>query len=361
VKDVRAVRQHTALQRRGGAARVARLLHERLPGLGLPSELGFETAEEPEALATPAREAGRDLSGHTLLHLHATLDWTALLAALPADRPLVLTLHDAGLLTGGCAYPLDCPGAVEGCLEPCPRLFPQARERQAAQRAELRRLNPALAAPSSWLAGLARAALPGMSVTVIPNGVAWPQRPPSKAQARKALGIAPQARVALFAAHGGAEAAYKSGPRWAEYWQGLKQRVPGALGFAVGGREARRDGDFVTWPYLDRERLDLVLAAADLLLYPTLADNHPLIVLEAMSQATACAAFAVGGLPEQIEDGVNGLLVPPGQDQALLAAAAALLASPSRSRDLGERAFARGAARFTAERMAGDYLRFYRS
>lgn len=167
--------------------------------------------------------------------------------------------------------------------------------------------------------------------------------------------------MVVFAAHGGADAGYKSGPRWAEYWQGLKKRVPGALGFAAGGRETWRDGDFVTWPYLGREHLNLLFAAADLLFYPTLADNHPLVVLEAMSQATACAAFAVGGLPEQIEDGANGLLVPLGQDQALLDAAAALLASPSRSRDMDELAFSRGAARFAAGRMAGDYLRFYRS
>jgi glycosyltransferase involved in cell wall biosynthesis len=361
VKNIRAVRQHTALQERGGAARVARLLHERLPGLGLASELSFETAEEPGAQATPAAEAGRGLAGDTLLHLHASLDWPALLAALPGDRPLALTLHDAGLLTGGCAYPLDCPGAAEGCPEPCPRGFARARERQTLQLGRLRRLGPALAAPSSWLAGLARAALPGLAVTVIPNGVPWPGRRPSRALARKALGIAPQARVVVFAAHGGAEAAYKSGPRWAEYWQGLKKRAPGALGFAVGGREARRDGDFVTWPYVDRQRMDLLFSAADLLFYPTLADNHPLVVLEAMSRGAACAAFAVGGLPEQIVDGVSGILVPPGQDQVLLDAAGALLASPARLREMGEQAFSRGAARFTAERMAGDYLRFLRA
>lgn len=361
MKNAGAVRQHAALQRRGGAARVAWLLHERLPGLGLASQLTFETAEEPGAQATAAQDAGRGLAADALLHLHSSLDWPTLLAALPAERDLVLTLHDAGLLTGGCPYPLECPGVVDGCLEPCPRLFPQARERQAVQREALRRLSPRLAVPSSWLAGMARAALPGLSVTVIPNGVPWPERPPSRAQARKALGIAPQARAVVFAAHGGAEAAYKSGPRWAEYWQGLKKRVPGALGFAVGGREARRDGDFLTWPYLDRQRLDLLFAAADLLFYPTLADNHPLVVLEAMSQATACAAFAVGGLPEQIEAGESGLLVPPGQDAALLDAAAALLGSSARSREMGERAFSRGAGRFSAERMAGDYLRFYRA
>ncbi|WP_449242798.1 glycosyltransferase [Desulfovibrio sp.] len=353
----RAVRQHTALQRRGGAAGVAHMLHERLPDLGLPSSLSFETAEELGAEATPGPQAGLGLPPGTLLLLHSSVDWPALLAALPGDRPLALTLHDAGPLTGGCAYPLDCPGAVAGCAEPCPRGFAKAPERQEIQLGHLRRLRPALIAPSAWLAGLARAALPDLHTQVIPNGVPWPPEPGSKREARRALGIAPQARVVVFAAHGGTGAAYKSGPRWPEYWRELKRRVPAALGFAVGGTETRREGDLSLWPYLDRPRLDLLLTAADLLFYPTLADNHPLIVLEAMSRATPCAAFAVGGLPEQIRDGETGLLVPPGEDAALLERAADLLAHPSRTRDLGLAAFIQGARRFDAGRMARDYAR----
>lgn len=358
------VRQHTALQSRGGAARVARLLHEFLPGQGVESSLSFETAEEPGAVEIPAGRAGQNLEPGTILHLHSTLDWPGLLAALPAvprrDRPLVLTLHDAGLLTGGCPYPLECPGAVEGCAEPCPRGFPEVARRRAFQLERLRALRPVLVAPSGWMARLVRAALPGASPRLVPNDVPWPAARPSQAAARKALGIAPKARVLVFAAHGGTAAAYKSGPRWLEYWRGIKARVPAALGFAVGGAGSRREGDLVVWPYVDRERLGLLLAAADLLFHPTLADNHPLVVLEAMSQGTACAAFAVGGLPEQIQDGENGVLAPAGDEQGLMERAADLLNHPARARALGENAFTRGRTAFSAERLAADMARLYR-
>ena len=65
----------------------------------------------------------------------------------------------------------------------------------------------------------------------------------------------------------------------------------------------------------------------------------------------------MGGLPEQVRDGETGLLVPPGDDEAMLERAAGVLAHPSRARDLGLAAFIQGARRFDAGRMARDYAR----
>jgi glycosyltransferase involved in cell wall biosynthesis len=309
----------------------------------------------PAALSKRAAE----LPEHGVTHLHTSTDWPALLEGLLDSNTasgLIVTLHDATPLTGGCAYPLDCPH-FPACADPCPRSFPQARMRQAHIRRLLLRLEPILVSPSGWLAGLAKAALPGLNVRVIPNGVPWPELSalPKKADARKALGIAPGAQVALFAAHGGARAAYKSGPAWPEHFARITSRLPGALGFAVGGDEASTRDGLTIWPYLDRAKLALLMRAADCLVYPTLADNHPLILLEAAAHELPVASYDPGGVPEIIRDGETGLLAPTADADALADHAVSLLSNATLARALGRNARDQGGKRFPLTRMAADY------
>ncbi|MBT5455087.1 MAG: glycosyltransferase family 4 protein, partial [Rhodospirillaceae bacterium] len=65
-------------------------------------------------------------------------------------------------------------------------------------------------------------------------------------------------------------------------------------------------------------------------------DGLPNVLLEAQSQALACVASAVSGVPELIRDRVNGRLVPPEDADALVSILVALIADPKRRRMLGE-------------------------
>ncbi|MBN2141267.1 MAG: glycosyltransferase [Desulfovibrionaceae bacterium] len=356
------IRQHVMLELRGGATRVAGLLAQGLADMGLACGLSFEVreAQDPGPVLAAA-DLGPGLDPNVLLHVHSTADWAGLLGGLGPGQRLVVSLHDATLLTGGCAQPLDCPEFGRGCPGPCPRNFEDPAETRRANLGLLKRLDPLLISPSAWLARLAKQALPGCRLTVIPNGVPWPDRPRSKAEARRSMGLDPGARVVLFVAHGGVRAAYKGGGKWPDYWRQIKALAPGALGFAVGGDSADRDGDLFYWPYVGRDRLLQLMAAADALMYPTLADNHSLVILEAMSAGLACVSFEVGGVPEQIRHEENGLLAPPGDHQAIVRAAARVLNDPRLSRTLGRNAFFLGQKRFEARRMVADHLRAYRA
>lgn len=354
------VYHHTGLETSGGASRVARLIMAGLEGEGIETNLSFELAEKADAAAILPEDFGRYLPGEAIGHVHCTGNWPALLGAVSSRNKLVITLHDCELFTGGCPYPLGCASVDADCAEPCPRVFPDSSALRKAKMDQVRRLDPALVAPSRWLARLAKTHLL-RQVTVIPNGIPWPGRTPSKLEARKKIGIHPSARVAMFAAHGGMDAAYKSGDIWQEFWTALKAQVPELVCFAVGGDREERVGDMILWPYVDRDKLSLLMEAADVLLYPTRADNHSLVVLEAMSRALPVVAYAVGGVPEQVVDQVTGLLVPPGDQKAFLTAAVQLLKDPSLIRRLGVDAFAAGAKRFTDERMVADYLKLYNS
>jgi glycosyltransferase involved in cell wall biosynthesis len=78
-----------------------------------------------------------------------------------------------------------------------------------------------------------------------------------------------------------------------------------------------------------------VLDAIDVFVLPSLVEGLPLALLEAMYAGRACVATAVGGVPEVIKSGDNGLLVPPGDEVALVEAISTLVRSVDLRRRLG--------------------------
>ncbi len=365
---------HTCLEQRGGAARVAELVRQGLSDpagsdQGVTFFHSFEISESGTGPATVApRDLGRAVPAGGLLHVHGTQDWEALLAGLltahPQGLPLVITAHDAGLVTGGCPYPLDCPAFASGCPDPCPRGFADSGRTRAAKAELLTALAPVLLSPSRWLAKLMRPVLPDLPAKVLPNGVPWPgvdlpEPKTPRAELRRALGLDPAARAVLFCAHGGFQAAYKAGDLWQTYFADIKALEPRAVAFMVGGQEARKEGDTVFWPYVPQEKLLDLMRAVDVLAYPTHADNHPLVVLEAMSAGLPVVSFAVGGLPEQVVPGKTGLLVPPGDHSGLSQAVAWLLHNDSLRRGMSRESLAYGRTRFTVRRLAREHRKIY--
>ena len=87
-----------------------------------------------------------------------------------------------------------------------------------------------------------------------------------------------------------------------------------------------------------------LLSAIDLVLMPSQSEGLGLAAIEALAAARPVIAFAVGGLPEVVSDGVNGRLVPPGDCEAFANAVVETLRNPGR-----RLSYARGAAS-TAQR-----------
>lgn len=88
----------------------------------------------------------------------------------------------------------------------------------------------------------------------------------------------------------------------------------------------------------------------DILVLPSLSEGLPSAVLEAMANSLPVVATNVGGLPELVEHGVTGLLVPPSDPPALARALERLAADPQERRAMGERGRDRVEERFTMER-----------
>lgn len=122
--------------------------------------------------------------------------------------------------------------------------------------------------------------------------------------------------------------------------------------------EADRLGvaDRVEWTgAVSQDEVRRRLRAADAFVLNSSYEGLPHIVLEAMSEGAPVIATAVGGTPEAVEDAVTGLLIPPDQPTALVAAVTRLRTEPTLAARLTDAALARLAERFDREAMLDAY------
>jgi len=160
-----------------------------------------------------------------------------------------------------------------------------------------------------------------------------------RAALRKSLGVADEDRVVLFVGH---LVPVKALDVLLRAWAALTERpgVGAHLRLLLIGEGTQRDT-------LEQQARELGLAdqvaflgpkpqpavadwiaAADLLTLPSHAEGSPNVVVEALASGTPVVASRVGGVPDLVDDGVNGLLVPAGDAAALADALAAALRHP---------------------------------
>jgi N-acetyl-alpha-D-glucosaminyl L-malate synthase BshA len=102
------------------------------------------------------------------------------------------------------------------------------------------------------------------------------------------------------------------------------------------------------------------LNAADLGLYTSDYESFGLSILESMFHRLPVLATSTGGVPEVVEDGETGFLLPVGDIGGFAARLDAIIEDPDRYRVMGEKGGERARALFSAERIVGEYLDFYR-
>jgi glycosyltransferase involved in cell wall biosynthesis len=355
-----------------------RLTHQ-LSRLGdLPNEFDRWLGREP--FHYPGTRRLLDLPGFQpqVVHVHNLhRDYFDLrfLPELSAHVPLVLTLHDAWLLSGHCAHSFACERWLTGCGE-CPDLtIPPAIERDATafnwerKRALYRRSRFYVAAPSRWLLEKVERSIVRPAVIesrVIPNGIDLEVfRAGDPAAARARLDLPREADVLLFTALSVRENVWKDYQTLRAAVAHLGERSGSrSLIFLAAGEDAphekvgRAEIRFV--PFMDDpRRVAEFYQAADVYLHAARADTFPTSILEALACATPVVATAVGGIPEQIVDGETGILTPPGDAEAMADAVARLLDNPERGRTMSTRAEAAAGRLFGRDRMVRDYLAWF--
>lgn len=108
-----------------------------------------------------------------------------------------------------------------------------------------------------------------------------------------------------------------------------------------------------------RADLEQVLPNLDVLVHPAYMEGLGVSLLQACACETPVIASAVGGIPEAIEEKVNGLLVPAGDVQALQSAIETLICNPNLRLQLAKQAREKMLNEFSIQAMANQYLNLY--
>jgi len=255
-------------------------------------------------------------------------------------KPIVWTMHDMWPFTGGCHYAWDCERYKQGCGS-CPQLGSRGRDlssRSAARKARAwNGLHATAVAPSIWLAETARRStvLRNARVEVIPNGLDGSLfKPAIRSEARKKLGLPDGERILLTGAISAITDERKGFSRlvealrsgWAsggnEKWRLLVFGADSGPGMETMGIPVSYCGTIK-----DEKDLPRVYQAADVFAIPSLQDNLPNTVLEALACGKPVVGFRSSGLGTMIQDGRTGSLAEPFSAQSLAKAIHSALAA----------------------------------
>ena len=250
-----------------------------------------------------------------LHNLHGEFFSPALFQTILKGKKVIWTLHDESFITGHCSCSLGCNRWQIGCGS-CPDLtiyppvqFDKTKEVLHYKKKWITALQPIVVCPSHWLANRVRIAYPDLkNITVIPNGVDTNVfYPKDKRNIRALLGFPDDKRIVLFVAEFATQNPFKGGAILREIIS--DSTFSDVIFVTVGGSHESSFHNHICYPYIyDENELADLYAACDVLLYPTQADNLPLVVLESMACSTPVIASNLGGIPEIINDS-NGILI----------------------------------------------------
>ncbi|CAN5376927.1 N/A [soil metagenome] len=111
---------------------------------------------------------------------------------------------------------------------------------------------------------------------------------------------------------------------------------------------------------LTAEELRTELARATALVLPSLEDNCPMVILEAMAAGVPVAASNIGGIPDLVEPGVTGVLFDPRDEQSMREGVAKILQNPDSAVQMGKAAYEQAERRFRPVEVAKRHLDIYR-
>ena len=258
-----------------------------------------------------------------IVHLHwvnqSFLSLTDLERILQSGKRIVVTMHDMWYFTGICHYAADCHKYETQCGD-CPFLarygIDYARRVFDHKMLMYAQHDITFVGCSQWIADMASRSLltRGHRVVSIPNAVNTDVFCPvtDRMEARRTLGLPEQKRLILFGSQRITDER-KGFALLAESCRILKSQQPSLdLGIVVVGDDSdtvRHAVPYDVFPvsYVKKE-LDMarLYNAVDAYVTPSLQDNLPNTIVEALACGTPCVGFHVGGIPEMIDHEKNG-------------------------------------------------------
>ncbi|HEY4484399.1 MAG TPA: glycosyltransferase [Candidatus Paceibacterota bacterium] len=301
-------------------------------------------------------------------NLHTNYFNLSTLKKISAVKPIIWTFHDMWPITAHCAHSFG--GALkENGFFTCPSLdiYPPIawhNERYLEKRkGEIyRNANFCIVTPSRWLADKVKQSILGdRPLSVIYNGInASIFKPYDKQEARHLLNLPQNKQIILIVAKRGQSNPWKGG----DYVQDTIKAFTGnsrAFFVDLGGdaNNSTNQGKVVSY-VADQNILAKYYSAADILLYPSIADNCPLVVLEAMACGLPVVSFNTGGIPELVEHKINGYIAEyKNADDLKIGLDYLLNLPPQETEKMRRYSIEKIKTGFTVEKMTEQYMRLY--
>jgi glycosyltransferase involved in cell wall biosynthesis len=337
----------------GGASIAGYRLHQGLLALGVSSRMlvGYPQTEDDRVAAVPRRllleniierltkRLGlnyvhfintNQIASHPFYHTANILNFHNLhsgyfsylaIAALTSHKPAIWTLHDMWSFTGHCAYSDGCDRWKIGCGHcPYPEAYPQiyrdgTRLEWRLKHWTYQRSNLTIVTPSRWLFDqVQQSMLNQFAVHHIPYGIDTEiYQPLDRQQCRAKFKIPDNHRVLLFAA-----ADFKDPRKGGDLLIQALQHLPNQeITVLILGECDRSITHSISLPVIqlgyvsdDREKA-IAYNAADLVVFPTRADNLPLVLQESLACGTPIVSFRIGGVPDLVRPDQTGYLAEP--------------------------------------------------
>lgn len=241
---------------------------------------------------------------------------------LDSGKAVVWTMHDMWPATGVCHLTMNCKRYVSGCGK-CPYL-PGSNANDLSAKVFKRKQSIigkhsiSFVACSKWLARQASASAlfhDQRKVTAIPNPIDTHLfQPQLKAEARRQMGLPEDKKLILFAAqratnvNKGMAYLVEACRRMAEEHPEHRENT----GIVILGGHTKEYEDAFSMPVYplgyvsDSHTIASIYNACDLFVLPSLSENLPNTIMEAMACGIPCVGFNVGGIPEMIDHRQNG-------------------------------------------------------
>jgi glycosyltransferase involved in cell wall biosynthesis len=389
----------------GGGAIAMYRLHESLKQSGMAGKIlcGTKTLNSDESILVPPRFRGEhqlrrltqklglnDIDRISSFHIqqmeafqeadilnfhviHSGFFNYLTIPKLTTTKPAVMTLHDMWAFTGHCAYSYDCDRWKTGCGR-CPDLDSPPTVQRDNTRLEWRfkdwayqHSQMAVVAPSRWLAGLAQQSMLGsLPIHLIPYGIDTTVfKPHDRAFCRDLLGI-PQSKKVLMYSAANISDRRKGVDLLCQALQKLPDSLKTEIVLLVMGSQHRSveqelsEFQVISLGYIEYEPIKAIAySAADLFVFPTRADNLPLVLQESLACGTPIVSFKVGGVPDLVRPGITGYLAKSEDPQDFSQGLMTLLEDHALRQKLGENCRAIALSEYPIELQSRRYIEVY--
>lgn len=297
------------------------------------------------------------------------------LARISHLYPTCFTPHDPrpiGTIHSTC---WECPHA-KNCLK-CPlvnkrhRLIPflnkYFRQRLYKRYIHWRTAkNLRIVSPSQWLKKRLQATeLSRFSLCHIPYGIDLEHFYPVS-QSRSYLGLPAENPIILFIAHADPNAQSFNPRKGLKYvadafFNIILPKYSDAILMIAGESVIPNHPNIKPLGKVSYDKLPIYYSAADILTVASIVDNLPYTVLEAMGCGTPVVGSRIGGISEEIEEGVTGYLVPPADSQSLGTALLSIIGNREKQEKMSQASRARAESLFNMKKFIQKHEELYQT